>query len=122
MPYQIYIGHNQAGNLADAVPQPRSEGTFTRLPDIYAGDGTVYEDGPLSAEWLFTMMTDTEYTTFLTQSGLSAAKSALVTIRTIGANSRTFANYNAVIVRPGRLRYQYWYSNVTFELNHLEAL
>lgn len=122
MPYQIYVGHNEAGNLADAVPQPRCEGMFTRLPDIYAGDGTVYEDGPLSTEWLFSIMSDTEYTTFLTQSGLSSAKSALVTVRTIVPNGRSLANYNATIVRPGRLRYQYWYENVTFELNFLEAL
>lgn len=121
MPYQIYIGHNQAVNLADVTPQPRSDGIWTKLPDIYAGDGTVYEDGTDSTEWIFSFLSASQYTAFLTASGLSSAKSALVTVKTI-TNARAFANYNATIVRPGRLRYQYWWENVVFPLNFLEAL
>jgi len=121
MPYQIVAGHDNPGTLVDLTIQPRSNGTFTTMPDIVSGDGTVYEDGPLSAQWIYSVLDETEYVTILSETGLTSVKSALVTIRTQN-NARAFANYNAVIVRPGKLTYHFFWDNVIFELRNLEAL
>lgn len=85
-------------------PQPRSDGIFTAGDDIYSGAGPVYEDGYLYTEWVFrgSALDEVDYSAVLAQLGLTSAKSAAVTIRTVD-NDRNWVARNAIAVRPQSL-------------------
>lgn len=123
MVYQIAIGFNNAAGLFTVEPQPRSNGIFTMAQEIYAISGKVYEDGYLYTEWIYSMMTEEEYSDFNSDIGLDDEKSIEVTIRTVtNYNDRAFANFNGIIVRPKTLVYQYWWQNVVFRIHNLVAI
>ena len=121
MSYQIAIGYNQAASLADVDPQPSSPGVqATRR--YMALDGHAYNDGADTAAWVFTALSESEYSSLLTAFGLTSAVSAEVTVKTT-KHDRSEANYNAIIIRPPRLRFEYGaYRNVEFRLTAMEAL
>lgn len=123
MTYQIADGHDNEAGLTIVTPQPACEGIFYPK-DIISASGDVYETGAAYCEWRFgPELLETSYAALLTQFGLTIAKTNEVTIRTMSDPARaTFANYNALIIRP-RAKYQNgFYRDVVFLLKRLEAL
>lgn len=103
--YKIAAGHNNAAGLTLLDPQPRTPGLF--IPRLIATpSGEVYEDGAYYTEWVYVYR---KYTylfnsqegvvSLLSQTGLSSASSALVTVR-LRENDGTWFNANATIIRP----------------------
>jgi hypothetical protein len=97
--YKVKAGQNQAlVDLVTVSPQPRSKGLRYAIRD-YAADGTVYEQAPYT-EWEWNAVpTGTAYIALLTQFGLNAALTAVVTIYTRGVDF-SWVRYNAIAVRP----------------------
>lgn len=96
--YKVAIGHNNAAGLALITPQPRS----TRLRAarvVTAINGLAYEDGALQTEFVYRVLSWTNFNALNTAFGLTSAKSALVTLR-LRKNDNTYANYNATIIAP----------------------
>lgn len=121
MTYMIAPGHNEVGELEVIDPQPRCNGIFYAGEEIFAGDGTVYEDGEQYTELIFTILTPEEYVAFNELVNLDSAKSAPVTVSLPGDN-REFSNWNGIIVKPRNLTYQYWYNNVVYRIKNLKPV
>jgi hypothetical protein len=123
--YQVAIGYNQAGALADISVQPKTPGLSPGVRDI-SGDGLIYEDGFKSTTLEYGFLTAAQFNTLLGEFGLSATTaSAKVTIR-IPNDARSEANYNAIIVKPDFTRegqYKFGiYRDVKFKVRRLDAL
>lgn len=127
MTYQIASGHDNAGGLVTVTPQPASPGILYPRR-IYAASGAVYEDGTPYTLWVYSdILTADQYDALLTAFGLTAAVSALVTVRTISGEDRTtYTTYNARIVRPrngdtAKYANGFWH-DVVFVIREMEAL
>lgn len=99
MTYQIADGYNNAGGLADISIQPATNGLRAGRR-IVAGNGQVIEDGFYTTELVYGYLTATQYTTLLSEFGLSGVVANEVTIRLPQNDGRAFANYNAIIIKP----------------------
>lgn len=104
MTYQIAPNFNNAAGLQVIVPyQPKSQGIV--FPEYRKdGFGNTYVNGRSLLTWTIEVLRQepglsfTEYEDLLTLFGLSIAPedvSAEVTVRTIGYDRNTFANFNA---------------------------
>lgn len=122
MIYLIAQGHNENLNYEIITPEPRCNGIFYAGEEIFAGDGTVYEDGERYSELIFNIMTEEEYVAFNALVGLDpGVKSGPVTV-TLPDESRELVDFNGIIVKPRNLRYQYWYHDVVYRIKNLEPL
>lgn len=125
MTYKVAIGHNNTAGLTDITPQPR---TPRLLPGevIYAASGLVYEDGAYTTRLLYNALSWSAYTALLAQFGLTSAKSAAVTLRLRKDTDNTFANYNAILVRPtfedGAVAMRRKLRDVRFDVLRIEAV
>lgn len=96
--YRIANGHDNEAGFVVVSPQPRSPGILATSRDD-AIDGTKREQGQYVI-WEFSVLTDSEYSSLLTQFGLSTSTLTNdVTIRT-RANDRSLVNKNGTIVLP----------------------
>lgn len=123
MLYMVAAGHNNPDGLVVITPQPHCPGAhYARR--VYAVNGMVYDDGALLSTFRYSAVSAEEYAALLALFGLTAATSALVTVRTTGPGpSRVFANYNATIVRPADPPYRNGvYHDADFELVGMEPL
>lgn len=110
MPYQVYIGLNQAANLADMAPQPRTVDPIDAGEVIWASDGSLVPVGADTLELQWTAISNSERSALLTAFGLSeTTRTAAVTIR-LKINAGTFANYNcwATYLKTERRVYTGW--------------
>lgn len=121
--YQVAQGHDNVAGLTDVTPQPASPGLLYPR-EIVAADGTVYEDGAAYTRWAFEpLISAAQYSALLSQFGLTSARSAQVTVRTVTDAARTtWDTYNATIVRPADAQYRrgFW-RDVVFVIKGLEA-
>ncbi|MDL1924322.1 hypothetical protein FBQ95_17095 [Chloroflexi bacterium CFX3] len=121
MTYKIAAGFNNVGSLTDLSPQPACEGIRYAEMD-YLPDGTVQPNGYGLAELKYEEGIPEEiYTSLLTQMGLTSVFSAPVTIA-LPVDARTFANHNAIIVKPNDRRYQLFYRGVVFLVRRITAI
>ncbi len=122
--YRIAPGHNNIAGLEIMVPQPHCSGAhYARR--VYAADGTVHEEGALISAFQYSAIGEDAYQSLLSQLGLTGATaSAQVTVYTTGPGpTRTFAIYNATIIRPDAPHYRNGvYYNADFQLVGLEAI
>jgi len=119
--YQIVSGHNNAGSLADVSIQPRSEPAKYGRVQI-GGDQLAYADGSLRTAWVYNSLTESNYSTLLTEFGFSSESTMAVKVTVKTKNSaRTFANYNAIIYRP-EPSFGYFMKRTSFSLVLVEAL
>lgn len=128
---QYYVGHNQAGNLADlnvaTYAQRPLQTTLRYARTVYAANGLSYPDGELMCDWQFSGLYAADFNALLTQFGLSlTTHAALGTFKllTNDRNTPTWANYNGTIsYRPDELKYQSGgWLDVVFHITALEAL
>ncbi len=122
MTYQIAAGQNNAAGLTALTPQPASDGLLD-AKTVYAVSRAIYGDG-LFTIWRYTMLSETEYASLLTQTGLTSVRYAEVTVKTnAGGNRAIWSNYNAIIQRAVNPRYRRgFYRDVEFTVQLLEAL
>jgi hypothetical protein len=124
MAYQVAIGYNQAGALANISVQPRTRG-LTPGDRQMSGDGLIYEDGFPGTVLEYGFLTAAQFNTLLGEFGISSAASAKVTIR-IPNDARSEANYNAIVIKPEFTREGHFefaiYRDVKFRVTRLDAL
>lgn len=122
--YQIASGHNNAAGLTALDPQPASDGILDGVR-IEALSGAVYADGAPYTIWRYPgLLSETQYGSLLTQTGLATARYAEVTVKTnASADRATWTNYNAIIVKPFNPRYRKgFYRDVEFIVKMLETV
>lgn len=122
MSYEIAAGWDNEAGLVEIAKQPRLV-TMTPGRRQTAGDGLIYEDGFMTAALEYGFLTPAEYDALLTAFGLSSAASAKVTIALPQNEDRTFAHYNAIIIRPEAPRFErgLWL-DVSFPLTRIEMI
>lgn len=115
--YKAATGFNNAAGLADLSPQPACPGLDSGVIET-GGDGLDYEDGVLPTTFDYGFLTYSDYSSLLSQlGGLSdSVKSARITVRLKRNSDRTFANYNAIVIRPDPKNDGGKYVNVRFVL------
>jgi hypothetical protein len=119
--YQIADGHDQAGSLAAIIPQPKSPGV-QQAKRVFAASA-VYDTGVTFCLWVFTALTEAEYTSLLSQCGLSSAVTNEVTIKTTETDDRTtWTDYNGLIIKPFNPKFDAgYYRDVEFMIRELVA-
>lgn len=125
MAYQIADGHNNAGGLVDITPQPACEGV--RYPvHVMGGDGTPKNKGAAFAIFRYSgelNESSDQFTSLLTQFGLSSALFNDVTVSIINEDRATFTNYNGRIIKPFNTEYKKaYYRDIEFVIINLEAI
>lgn len=126
MPYQIADNYNNAAGLVDISPQPASPGILYPR-EVVAVSGVVYDDGAPYTMFVYKgVMSNTQYNSLLTQFGLTSARTNEVTVRLLLDDRITYANYNAIVVKPrngvdAKYRNGFWH-DVTFRVKQLEAV
>lgn len=98
MSYQVAVGNDNAGGLADISVQPRSERGIQWPEHNVAADYTVSRNGApfIVLEW--SQLTRAQYVALLAEFGLTYYDSRAITIRIPGRDYDTFANHNATAV------------------------
>ena len=109
MANQVALGWNNAGSLADFTRDPRVE-FINYGRERVAGDGFTYEDGKLSCDLMFDILSETQKAAIDTALGVSASvASAKITLAVEDNDDRAATNYNAFSSRMrGRHDRGYW--------------
>lgn len=121
--YQWADGNNNAAGLTDLSPQPSTFNIHYPLR-VYGGDGTPKNKGSAFAILRYHKeLTETQYNSLLTQLGLSSALFNPGTVKLIGEDRTTWANYNGTVIKPHNPTYERgFYRDVEFIINELVAL
>lgn len=122
MTYKIAANWNNEGGLTTLTPQPRMKGIQDAREQV-SGDGLTVADGYDLATLEWGVLTAAQYSSLLTATGLTSAKSAKVTLQVPQNSDRAEAQYNAIITRPGKPRYElgFW-RGIEFEVALVEAI
>jgi hypothetical protein len=127
MPYQFAAGYNGTASLTDISIQPRSFGIVDGRRTI-TGEGLVITDGFSNGGLQYGYLTKAQYGTITAEFGLNSGTTSVKATISLPTNEDrdTFANYNAVIVKPdvgNEASFEFGtLQDVTFQLLRLEAL
>lgn len=119
--YKVATGSSVAlVSLALIVPQPASAGVKAARR-TYSADGAIHDEGlHITLEW-GVIGTPTILTALLTQFGLNAATSALVTIYCPN-QIHAYTRYNGTAMRPEISRESYFLRGIQIVVRDLVAL
>lgn len=122
--YQVAVNHDNEAGLAEVTPQPRNPADFQYIEVLDAADGSVIPQGKPYVELYFSVLLYEEYTSVLTQFGLSETTfNANVTVK-LHENGGTWGNYNGIAShRPGKRRSSAgWWEDFVITVSRLTAI
>jgi hypothetical protein len=99
MAYQVATGHDNEAGFVTLSPQPKSQGI--EYPRWVQAASALYPDGAPFVVWEFEQLTRAQYNTIILAFGLTHSPDdveSLVTIRSIGYDRSTWANWNGTVV------------------------
>jgi hypothetical protein len=103
--YQIATGANNVSTLTNISPQPAMPEGIHVARVLMGGDGMPFDDGYHIGEMVFDGITETDYTSLLTQFGLNNQRAQRVTLYARDAD-RQWRTYNATLIKPERPRFR----------------
>jgi hypothetical protein len=124
MAYQVFQGWD-IGIYDDLPVEPRSPG-IQPADIIGAASGAKYDDGFPTTEWRFSYLTREDYTALNLLFGVTAARSAKVTINTRlqgdDSDASDFGEYRAWVEKPAPNYVDGYHRDMVYRFTYLRAV